>query len=268
VYCRDVVTCPHCAAELPPVTLFIPSEVAPLDGQAKIRVPVGLLAQARLDLKKARGHLTATREAVLRYCSDGLCNGIPSHLLLSWLFSWPNERDSVLSQIGYSARARRELLEMLEKITVQEVLSFNGAPPAASPAVSPAKPVDEDRIMAEARARILWGELSSSVREFLTASGLPAAVVNTKIEEFSRERNAWIRKAGVKSILTGTLVAALAGVVVWLIAPLSGLTRALCVLWVLGAYALWKIVNGIIYLVRPQSEQRGMQEIAASGSIE
>lgn len=62
------------------------------------------------------------------------------------------------------------------------------------------KPPD---FISKARAKILWGEPSTSVRDFLIASGISDSDADTAIEEFCAERNKEIRKIGIKKTFFG-----------------------------------------------------------------
>src|SRR5437588_1948282 len=80
-------------------------------------VPVGLLKQALLELREARGNSQATREALIRYFRNGVARNFQIGPLLEWLISWPNKRESVFSQAG----AGRDFVEILKKLPVQEL---------------------------------------------------------------------------------------------------------------------------------------------------
>ena len=128
IYDRRNYLCAVCGAELPARLLFLPPEMVDLDKVAGgAEIPVDLLAQTLLELRKARDNLQATREVVIGYFRDGVASGFQVGPLVSWLFSWPSERESVFSQVGYSGKESREFLEILkEKHPVQD-LGLNGA---------------------------------------------------------------------------------------------------------------------------------------------
>ena len=130
IYDRRNYVCGVCGAELPARLLFLPPELA--DKVAgEIDVPIELLARALLELRKARGHSQATREAVIHYFKDGITGGFQVGPLLGWLFSWPTRRDSVFSQVGYSVEEMDEFMEILkEKHSARELgLSDDQMPP-------------------------------------------------------------------------------------------------------------------------------------------
>ncbi len=57
--------------------------------------------------------------------------------------------------------------------------------------------MNPNELIVEARARIIWGEESPSVRCFLTSNGMSAA--DAQLAAFNRERNAEIRKLGFRN---------------------------------------------------------------------
>lgn len=139
-----------------------------------------------------------------------------------------------------------------------------------------------DKILSEARAKIIWGEPPSSVRSFLVSNGVSETVADSRIKECILERNREIKTIGIRSILIGGLIAGTAGgVLYWIctwIFPLgsarvygAGGSTVIAVAVLLGAlvlYGLWKLAKGIIYIVRPQSEHKAIPDIGVSDIIE
>src|SRR5215472_1370976 len=66
-------------------------------------------------------------------------------------------------------------------------------------------------LIVEARARITWGDEPNSVRFFLTSNGMSAAEADAKIRELTLERNADIRKLGIRDIFIGIVLIGVAG---------------------------------------------------------
>ena len=125
-----------------------------------------------------------------------------------------------------------------------------------------------ETVMTEARARIIWGESSRSVRDFLVSNGISDAEADAKIREFSLERNAEIRGLGLRSILVGTGLIGAAGVMFWIRVWLInygilyiGLAKYYAVVGVMGLYGIWRLAKGIFYFVRPQSEHRSIPDM-------
>jgi hypothetical protein len=127
-----------------------------------------------------------------------------------------------------------------------------------------------DKVISEARARIIWGESSLSVRDFLISNGVPDLVADAKLKEFDLERNRELREIGLRNVLIGIVLAGAAGITLYIAIPIasatSGIIKVLAVVLLAGLYGLWKLVNGVIYLVRPQSEHKSIPDIIESES--
>ncbi len=126
-----------------------------------------------------------------------------------------------------------------------------------------------EKLITEARAKIIWGEPAESVRYFLTSNGMSGAEADEQIKAFNLERNREIRKKGIKYTLIGAALTGVSGGLIYLLlaksenyhwSSRSG--RGLGVLMLAGGYGLWKLVNGIIYLVRPQSEHQSISDLS------
>src|SRR2546430_2906514 len=116
IYDRRNYLCAVCGAELPARLLFLPPEMLDLDKVAGgAEIPVDLLAQTLLELRKARGNLQATREVVIGYFRGGGGSGVPVRPLLRLLLSLPRGREGVFSQGGYSRQKRRGVLRKIKK---------------------------------------------------------------------------------------------------------------------------------------------------------
>jgi hypothetical protein len=124
--------------------------------------------------------------------------------------------------------------------------------------------MDPDKLIIEARARIIWGEEVSSVRDFLISNGMSKMDADAKIKEFNLERNQEIRGIGLRNLLIGLALTGGAGLMIYLIATnrhsyRSG--RGIVPFAVLGIYGLWKLSKGIFYLLRPQSEHKSISDM-------
>jgi len=132
--------------------------------------------------------------------------------------------------------------------------------------------IEPDKLISEARARIIWGESSLSVRDFLISNGISDMAADAKLKEFELERNTELRKIGLRNVLIGIALTAAAGTTLWIAllhaSATSGIVKALALVLLVGCYGLWKLVNGIIYLVRPQSEHKSIPDIIESDIIE
>ena len=128
--------------------------------------------------------------------------------------------------------------------------------------------MNPDDLIVEARAKITWGETPSSVRYFLTSNGMSAADADVTIKELNAERNREIRRAGVRSTCIGAAVTCGAGILLYVMLRDSHTlfanrhAKAICGDALLGLYGIWKLVNGLVYLIRPQFEERSITEIS------
>ncbi len=136
--------------------------------------------------------------------------------------------------------------------------------------------VTADKVVLEARARIIWGESFSSVRAFLVSNGISESDADAQIQEFAIERNREIRSIGIRSVVVGVLVTCSAGgvlywIATWILPPgaarvygLGGnsVITGVIVLVAIAVYGLWRLVKGIVYLVRPQSELKSIPDIS------
>jgi len=129
-----------------------------------------------------------------------------------------------------------------------------------------------DKLIVEARARIIWGEPSSSVRDFLISNGVSSVVADAKLREFKLERNQELRRIGRRNILIGGMLTGAAAITLALAFHIasasSGIIKALAVVLLAGLYGLSKLVKGAVYLLRPQSEHKSIPDIEQSELIE
>jgi hypothetical protein len=130
-----------------------------------------------------------------------------------------------------------------------------------------------DKIISEARARIIWGESSSSVFDFLTSNGIPAVEAEAKIKEFNLERSREIRKIGLRNILIGAVITGISIIPICIAAyPMDyGSTvfkRSLVLQMIVAMYGFWKLLIGMIYLVRPQFVRKSIPDIGENDVLQ
>jgi hypothetical protein len=127
-----------------------------------------------------------------------------------------------------------------------------------------------DDILIQARAKVIWGEPSDSVRGFLISNGVSDQEADAKIKEFSTERNQEIRRAGIRKFLIGAAIIVVAGGYFYFILsdrtyPVRrsaiGLGKGPGIIAAAAFYGLWQLIGGIIYLVRPRTEEKSITEI-------
>lgn len=129
-----------------------------------------------------------------------------------------------------------------------------------------------DLAMIEARARIIWGEPSSDVHGFLISNGFSGELADAKLREFEVERNRELRRIGVRNVVIGSVLTGAAAVALGLglsaFSATSGSVRALAIVLLGGIFGLLKLVKGIVYLCRPESEHRSIPDIEQSDVME
>jgi len=91
------------------------------DSTPPAEIPVSLLSQTLIELRQARGNAEATREAAIRYFKSGIGAGFQVGPLLQWLMFWPNNTESVFWQVRYQAGEGKQFIDMLKKISLQDL---------------------------------------------------------------------------------------------------------------------------------------------------
>jgi hypothetical protein len=128
--------------------------------------------------------------------------------------------------------------------------------------------MNTDDLIVEARAKITWGDEPKSVRYFLTSNGMSAAEADASIKALMRERIAEVKKLGLRDVLIGVTLIGVAGVFFYCSFTSSHVTgvtangaKGYGVLAVAALYGLWRLVNGIIRLVRPKAEHGSIPDL-------
>ena len=123
------------------------------------------------------------------------------------------------------------------------------------------RPALPEGVLNEARARIIWGDEPKTVRAYLVSRGLSQPDADATIKSLLAERNSEIRGIGLRNLLIGLAIVGVTGPLIYLdlspthhgtVSVRSG--KGLAMLGFLGLIGVWKLLKGIIYLLRPQSE--------------
>jgi len=125
-------------------------------------------------------------------------------------------------------------------------------------------------VIFEARAQILWGEPSSSVRFFLISNGLTPVEADAKLKEFAVERTKEVRGLAIKSVIIGLALIVLSGTAIWAtfsahaaFSLTSTTAKGDAAAVIAGCYGVWRLIGGIFDFVSPKANQRsvsGMDE--------
>lgn len=123
----------------------------------------------------------------------------------------------------------------------------------------------------KARAKIIWGDPPSSVRDFLISNGISDSDADAAIEEFCAQRNKEIRKIGIKKTLLGVALSAVTCFVLFDFIPemanhhtsdspfaARGLAGVVVVIMIGGYFGLSRLIDGLFYLVSPQSVDKSL----------
>jgi hypothetical protein len=117
--------------------------------------------------------------------------------------------------------------------------------------------MNEVDLMAEARARLDFGDSPEEVLKYLKAEGVPEERAQGLIELIQLARNAPLRVAGVRKISTG--ITMMAGAVpLWFVLPLFGAVLGKLQVMAIGLalYGWWRIAAGVVMLMTPQRETK------------
>jgi hypothetical protein len=119
----------------------------------------------------------------------------------------------------------------------------------------PIRPIDRTQVIAEARAKVTWGDSREEVLKYLMIQGLSAAEATELAGEMFQERAAAIRVIGIKKIFMGVPLIAVP-IAAWFYflslriipAKLFGLTL------MVGLYGMWLFIQGLVMFMSPKSE--------------
>lgn len=133
--------------------------------------------------------------------------------------------------------------------------------------------MNNNDLIVEARARITWGEEAHSVLLFLISNGMSEDEANALINDLTVERHVEIRKLGIKDVFIGISLLGAVGVYLYLFidSAMDSTIRdrrrdgwyAFFIILALYSffYGLWRLMNGIIRLVRPKHDEGSIPDI-------
>jgi len=127
-------------------------------------------------------------------------------------------------------------------------------------------------ILDEARAKILWGETDEEVRSFLLSHDASRREADQAIAGFIEERLREIRRTGFRKVLIGVVLLGLSACgLVWFWQTIEsgmgrrrgGIGSGVLALLLLGLFfGIRKLVDGAIYLLRPQLESKSVSDLS------
>ena len=125
-----------------------------------------------------------------------------------------------------------------------------------------------DALITEARARITWGEATSSVYSFLIVNGVPKADAMLQIKQLTLERNAEIRGVGIKNLCLAAVLIAVATIFLWRIFvgghigySTTARGKAAGIFVLIGLYGINRLIKGIFDIIRPQLDDESLSEL-------
>lgn len=124
----------------------------------------------------------------------------------------------------------------------------------------------DPKMFDQARAMILWGESPEVVRRHLLSHDASEREAEECLAALRAERHREIRWNGARKILIGGACLALSIAGFYYLWPMIQTRRRtagwMTVLVALGGYGIWKFVDGLIYIVRPQLESKAISELS------
>lgn len=130
--------------------------------------------------------------------------------------------------------------------------------------VTPAKSmINREHIMRDCRAKIMWGESREAALHYLQANGVGDKDAMAEIELIFRERAADIRKTGIKKIVIGCFwIAVLLGYLAICVYLGFVQLKLLAVAIVAAVVGLWKVIEGIGFILRPSSHSGDLSNLS------
>jgi hypothetical protein len=108
----------------------------------------------------------------------------------------------------------------------------------------------------EARAKIFWGESAEEVGAYLQSVGIAQAEAQTMINAILLERNEAVRAKGRRKILLGALLIPVPIIAYFLFAQMTIFPiKMFGVAMAIGLFGLWKLVDGLINVLSPQTDK-------------
>lgn len=132
--------------------------------------------------------------------------------------------------------------------------------------------MEPDNLIAQARAKIIWGEPSRSIRNFLTSNGIADIEADATVKELCAERYAEIRRIGLRRTLFGAVIFTASSVLIFLCLGHVDLDRIdyfemrarigfAVAGGFAGLYGVSKIIDGVFYFFRAKSNEESLSDM-------
>ena len=101
-------------------------------------------------------------------------------------------------------------------------------------------------VLVEARARVMWGNPVSEIREWLRSKGLAAAQIDRVVDLCEQERAIAVRDIGLRDVVIGGVLSlvGVAGILLHLALDLSS-DRFFSLACVAVAFGFWRVLKGV-----------------------
>ncbi len=132
--------------------------------------------------------------------------------------------------------------------------------------------MEPENLIAQARAKIIWGEPSQSVRIFLTSNGIADTDADATIKELCAERHAEIRRIGLRRTFFGAAILAASSLLIFLsvlrvdldkidYSEMRGRIVVAVAAGFAGLYGAFKIIDGVLYFCRAKSDTGSLSDM-------
>jgi hypothetical protein len=118
-----------------------------------------------------------------------------------------------------------------------------------------------DRFESEARARLIWGDSQEQIIAHLQTQGATLVEAQTAYEAIKDDRAEYVRSAAKRKIIPGILLIAVPIVCFVIFMFMNVLpVRFFALTIVIGLIGAWKVIRGILGVVRPEAIQGDLSE--------
>jgi hypothetical protein len=118
-----------------------------------------------------------------------------------------------------------------------------------------------ERFESEARARLIWGDSQEQIIAHLQTQGATLVEAQTAYEAIKDDRAEYVRSAAKRKIIPGILLIAVPIVCFVIFMFMNVLpVRFFALTIVIGLIGAWKVIRGVLGVVRPEAIQGDLSE--------